>query len=172
MAVAISLERYLIKNRIRYDVMTHQPTLHSMATAHAAGVPAGRLAKSVVLCDDDEHDYLVAVVPATHCLQLGRLRMQLARSVRLATEAEAQSLFSDCVEGAIPPVGPAYGLEVIIDDSLNEQPEIFFEGGDHQELIRVAGGDFQRLLPNALHGRFSCVSPARHGHVGLGIAGG
>jgi Ala-tRNA(Pro) deacylase len=163
MAVAISLERYLIKNRIRYDVMLHQPTQHSMATAHAAGVPAGRLAKSVVLCD--ELDFLVAVVPATHSLQLGRLRMQLARAVRLATEAEILSLFSDCAGGAIPPVGPAYGLEVIIDDSLNEQPEIFFEGGDHQELIRVAGADFQRLLPNALHGRFSRISSGRHGHV-------
>ena len=155
MAVAISLERYLIRNRICYDVMTHDPTKHSMATAHAAGVPAGRLAKSVVL--SDERAYLIAVVPATHRLQLGRLRMQLARAVRLATAAEVRSLFSDCAEGAIPPVGPAYGLEVVIDDSLDEEPEIFFEGGDHQELIHVAGTDFRRLLPDALHGRFSRI---------------
>lgn len=163
MAVAISLERYLIENRVRYDVMTHRPTKYSMATAHAAGVPAGRFAKSVVLYD--ERTYLVAVIPATHRLQLGRLRMQLARAVRLATAAEVQVLFSDCAEGAIPPVGSAYGLEVIIDDSLNEQPEIFFEGGDHQELIHVAGADFRRLLPNALHGRFSHMMPTEHTHV-------
>ena len=101
MAMAISLEQYLIKNRIRYDVMTHQPTRHSMETAHAAGIPAGRLAKSVVL--RDERSYLVAVVPATHRLELGRLRRQLARPLRLATDEEIQSLFGDCVEGAVPP---------------------------------------------------------------------
>jgi Ala-tRNA(Pro) deacylase len=153
MALAISLEQYLIKNYVCYDIMMHMPTECSMATAHAAGVPAGRFAKSVVLCD--EHGYLIAVVPATHRLQLGRLRKQLARMISLATESEIQSLFGDCAAGAVPPMGPAYGLEVIIDDSLSGQPEIFFEGGDHQGLIHVAGADFQRLLPNALHGSFS-----------------
>ena len=162
MAMAISLEQYLIKNRVRYDVMTHSHTEYSMATAHAAGIPAACLAKSVVL--RDEQAYLVAVVPANHRLQLGHLRRQLARPVRLATESEIRALFSDCAVGAIPPVGPAYGLKVIIDDSLNIQPDIFFEGGDHQELIHVAGADFQRLLPDALHGRFSSMYTPEHTH--------
>jgi Ala-tRNA(Pro) deacylase len=88
--------------------------------------------------------------------------------VRLATEAETQPLFGDCAEGAIPPLGPAYGLEVIIDDSLNGQPEIFFESGDHQALIHMAGADFQRLLPNAMHGRFSRPGSSGHDHFSHG----
>ncbi|MEJ2553368.1 MAG: YbaK/EbsC family protein [Gammaproteobacteria bacterium] len=162
MATAISLEQYLIKNRIPYDVMIHPPTEYSMATAQAAGIPAACLAKSVVLCD--EYGYLIAVVPATHYLHLGHLRRQLARSLRLATEAEMHPLFSDCIGGAVPPLGSAYGLDVIVDDSLNDQPEIFFEGGDHRELIRVTGGDFQRLLVDAMHGRFSHARSSRHAH--------
>ena len=162
MAMAISIEQYLIRNDIPYDVMTHAPTKFSMDTARVTRVPAGRLAKGVVV--RDERGYLIAVLPATHRLQLGRLRMQLAREVKLATEAELRSLFGDCVEGAIPPVGPVYGLDVIVDDILNEQPEIFFEGGDHQELIHMAGADFRRLLPDALHGSFSQVSSAEHPH--------
>jgi Ala-tRNA(Pro) deacylase len=158
MAMAVSLEQYLIKNRVRYDIMTHHLTEYSMATAHAAGVPAGCLAKSVVLCD--EHGYLIAVIPATHRLQLGQLRRQMARLLSLATESEIQSLFGDCAVGAVPPMGPAYGLEVIVDDSLNDQAEIFFEGGDHQELIHITGADFHRLLPNALHGSFSHMRAA------------
>jgi Ala-tRNA(Pro) deacylase len=153
MALAISIERYLIENGVSYGLILHRPTKYSIATAHAASIPAGRLAKSVVL--QDEQGYLVAVAPANHRLHLGRLHRQLARSLRLAAEEELHTLFVDCVVGAIPPLGPVYGLEGIIDDTLMELPEIYFEGGDHQELIKVAGMDFQRLLPNAMHGRFS-----------------
>jgi len=162
MALALSLERYLIKIGIRYGVVTHRPTKYSMASAHAACVPAGRLAKSVVLRDDQ--GYLVAVAPASHRLRLGSLHLQLRRTLGLATELELRALFMDCAVGAIPPLGPVYGLDVIIDDSLLGQPEIYFEGGDHCELIYVAGADFQRLLPNALHGRFSFCSMAESLH--------
>ena len=164
MALATSLEQYLISNGIRYDVIVHRPTLHSNATANAAHVPAARLAKSVVLRDDQ--GYLIAVMPANHRLRLGSLHMQLGRSLGLATEAELRPLFNDCAVGAVPPLGPAYGVDVIVDDTLTDQPEIYFEGGDHQELIKVAGKDFQRLLPNAMHGHFSDPSsresPAPH----------
>lgn len=156
MALALLLERYLIKSGIRYGVMAHRPTKYSMATAHAACVPAERLAKSVVL--RDEQGYLVAVAPASHRVRLGWLHMQLRRPLGLATESELRPLFIDCEAGAIPPLGQVYGLDVIVDDALIGQPEIYFEGGDHQELIQVAGADFQRLLPNALHGCFSYLS--------------
>ena len=156
MALALSVERYLIKSGIRYGVMTHHPTKFSMATAHAAGIPARRLAKSVVL--RDEVGYLIAVVPASHRLRLGNLHVQLKRPLGLATESELRSLFTDCELGAIPPLGQAYGLEVIVDDILIVQPEVYFEGGDHRELIQVAGADFQRLLSDAMHGRISFLS--------------
>jgi Ala-tRNA(Pro) deacylase len=156
MALALSVERYLIKSGIRYGVMSHHPTKFSMATVHAAGIPARRLAKSVVL--RDELGYLIAVVPASHRLRLGSLHVQLRRPLGLATESELRSLFNDCAVGAIPPLGQVYGLEVIVDDILIMQPEVYFEGGDHQELIQVAGADFRRLLPDAMHGRFSFLS--------------
>ena len=156
MALPLSLERYLIKTGIRYGVIIHRPTKYSIATAHAACVPAGRLAKSVVL--RDEQGYLIAVVPASHRLRLGWLHVQLRRELGLATESELTALFIDCELGAIPPLGPLYGLDVIVDDVLSEQPEIYFEGGDHRELIKVAGADFDRLLPNAMHGRISCLN--------------
>jgi len=139
--------------------MSHPPTQFSMATARAAGISARRLAKSVVLCD--ERGYLVAVVPATHRLRLENLRAQLKRPLGLARESELPPLFKDCALGAVPPLGQVYGLEVIVDDSLIGQPEVYFEGGDHQELLHVDGADFQRLLSNAKHGRFSFFSLQR-----------
>jgi len=159
MALALSIERYLIKCGIRYGVFSHPPTQFSIATARSVGISARRLAKSVVLCD--EQGYLIAVAPASHRLRLESLRTQLKRPLELATESELLPLFDDCALGAVPPLGQAYGLEVIVDYSLIGLPEIYFEGGDHQRLIRVDGADFQSLLSTAMHGQFSFFSLQR-----------
>ena len=57
------------------------------------------------------------------------------------------------VTGAIPPLGQAYGVDMLVDESLSGLDEVCFEGGDHESLIRVTGEDFTRLM-----------SPARQGH--------
>ncbi|MGI9450905.1 MAG: aminoacyl-tRNA deacylase, partial [Geminicoccaceae bacterium] len=73
----------------------------------------------------------------------------------LASEQEVGRLFPDCELGAIPALGWAYGLDVIVDDSLATQDEIWFEAGDHRSLIEVGGDQFRRLLGAAPHGVFS-----------------
>ena len=39
----------------------------------------------------------------------------------------------------MPPVGECYGLDVIVDDSIDTRREIYMEGGDHATLIRLNG---------------------------------
>jgi Ala-tRNA(Pro) deacylase len=53
-------------------------------------------------------------------------------------------------------MGPAYGLETVVDDVLAEQPDIYFEGGDHEQLIHVSAEAFHALLGERVrHGQFS-----------------
>jgi Ala-tRNA(Pro) deacylase len=73
----------------------------------------------------------------------------------LATEHEIEQLFGDCAQGAIPPIGECYGLDVIVDDSIEEQPEVYLEGGDHATLVHMNHSQFARLTAAARHGRFS-----------------
>ncbi len=42
-----------------------------------------------------------------------------------------------------------------MDDSLVGQPDVYFESGDHRELIRVGGEEFLALLGEAMHGQFA-----------------
>ena len=79
----------------------------------------------------------------------------MQRHLRLATEAELKDLFEDCELGAIPPFGPAYGMETVWDESLENIPEVYVEAGDHEELIRIDGKTFLGLLGSARHGNFS-----------------
>jgi len=79
----------------------------------------------------------------------------LQRNLGLATENELAGLFKDCELGAIPPIGPAYGIEIVVDDSLLQEDDVYFEAGDHEELIHVSGKQFQDLVAGARHGHFS-----------------
>ena len=73
----------------------------------------------------------------------------------LATEPEIDHLFQDCAHGAVPPIGECYGLDVIVDDSIAGQPEVYMEGGDHATLIHINQPQFARVMAEARHGRFS-----------------
>ena len=149
MAMASTLVKYLAQNGIAYDIVPHRYTLSSLHTAHAAKVSADKVAKPVIF--EDETGYLMAVVPATQRVKIGELNHVLNRHMGLATEAELPPLFSDCDLGATPPIGQAYGMETVVDDSLTQCSDVYFEAGDHQELIHVKGSAFRKLMKNSQH---------------------
>ena len=153
MAIAPTLQKYLTDHHIKYDVIAHQPTMSSMRTAEACRISGDYLAKGVVL--RDRSGYILAILPASHQIHLSDLRTQLGDHVDLATEQEIEQLFRDCDRGAVPPVGECYGLDVIVDASIAEQPEIYFEAGDHATLVHIGQAEFARLTAQARHGRFS-----------------
>ena len=153
MALAMTLQQYLADRKVSYDVVIHDPTTTASRSAETCHVPGDWLAKAVIV--KDEEGFLMAVLPASHHLRLGELSRLLDRQVGLATEEEACELFADCEDGAFPALGAAYGLEAVVDDSLAEQPEVYFEGGDHRSLVHVSAKAFNRLTERAKHGSFS-----------------
>jgi hypothetical protein len=40
----------------------------------------------------------------------------------------------------------AYGLDVVVDDSLSRQQDLYLEGGDHAHLVHISGTDFRKLM--------------------------
>lgn len=153
MAIARSVEQFLQKHHVAYQLVSHPRTLSAMRTAQAAHIPGERLAKSVLL--EDDIDYLMVVIPSTHRVDFGSLRQQLSRRVGLAIEDEVVALFPDCEPGAIPAVGAAYRVDTIVDDSLLQQPDVYFEAGDHQALVHVSGRAFGAMMNDVQHGHFA-----------------
>jgi len=140
MSIAPTLKRYLTAENIQYEEIPHEFTMSSTRTAEA--------------CRRDGA-YMLAVMPASHHLRLTELRAQLGDDVDMANETEINQLFRDCAHGAVPAVGKCYGLNIIVDDSIEAQPEIYMEAGDHETLLHLSHAQFARLTANALHGRFS-----------------
>jgi Ala-tRNA(Pro) deacylase len=152
MSIAPTLARYLDQHA-NYDMMMHAPTPTSARTAEACHISGDRLAKGVVLHCGGE--YLLAVIPASHHIDMPDLTKQLGVAVDFASENEIGKLFPDCVLGAVPPIGDCYGIETIVDDSIDGQPEVYIEGGDHETLIHMDHAQFADLTAHAPHGRFS-----------------
>ena len=152
MAIAKTVKAYLEKANIRYATMPHPHTQSSKQTAGTAHVPLERLAKAVVLID--EAGPLMVVIPASRHVRFHTVSEKLGRDLLLATEGRMMAVFKDCELGAIPPLGPAYGMETLVDYALVGLPEVFFEAGNHEELIRVKGEDFLSLLKEASYGEF------------------
>jgi Ala-tRNA(Pro) deacylase len=144
MAIATRVRDFMQQHGLRYDVLSHPHSYSSMDTAQQAHVPGASLAKAVVL--EDDVGYLMAVLPSTRHVQLGRLSRELNCQLRLATEEELAPIFNDCELGAIPPIGAEYGMRMVMDESLAEQPEIYFEAGDHERVIQMSREDFLTMM--------------------------
>jgi Ala-tRNA(Pro) deacylase len=153
MAIAITLKDYMDNHDLEYEVVSHEKSNSSTETAQQAHVPGDKLAKTVVL--EDEQGYVIVVVPATHRVEMGTVQRYLQRQVKLADEPELQRIFTDCELGALPPVGDPYGVETMLDDSLAEQTDIYFEAGDHEALIHMTCEQFELMMADAEHGSFS-----------------
>lgn len=153
MTIAHKLKDYIDGEGVVYDTVAHHRTATSSQTAQAAHVPGSRLAKSVVV--HHEMGYALAVVPSTHRIELGTLQDVLDKRLGLASEDEVISLFADCDVGAIPPIGAAYNVPVILDESIGDAADVYFEGGDHKTLVHVSGKDFRNLTKDARLARFS-----------------
>lgn len=153
MAVVASVARLLDERRVDYRVVTHRHSDTSSETAEVAHVSGNRIAKAVLL--KDAHGYCLAVLPATHELQLDVLNDRAERSLRLADEDDLLAVFPDCEAGAVPAVGRAYGIDTFVDEALLEGPEVYFEGGEHSELVCVSTPAFERLMDGAIYSTFS-----------------
>ena len=143
MSVSARLKLFLDERNVRYTLMTHSPAYTAQAAAATLHVPGKMMAKTVVARAGEET--LLAVLPASHHVNLKKLSEAVGKPVRLATELEFSSLFADCELGAMPPFGQIYGLPVYADRSLTLDEEIVFNAGTHRDAIRMRFEEFVRI---------------------------
>ncbi len=137
---------YLENQNIKFKVIRHQaPVYTAQEIAASVHIPGKELAKTVMIKLDGE--LAMTLLPATHRVDFSLLREATgAKQAELASEQEFKDKFPDCEAGAMPPFGNLYGMIVYAAESLAAEAEIAFCGGTHNELIRMAFEDFNRLV--------------------------
>jgi Ala-tRNA(Pro) deacylase len=126
-------------------VVDHEQTLSAAQEAQASGVPPDHAAKTMVLRDGQ--DYRLAVIPASHRLDLRKARKVLDASaqLRLASEAEMEADFQSFEAGAVPPLGPMLPAPEALDMRLMDHERILCSGGDHRHSVLVDPRDLARV---------------------------
>jgi Ala-tRNA(Pro) deacylase len=139
------VHRYLEDHSVAHEVVDHEQTMSAAQEAKAAGVPPDHAAKTMVLRDGEQ--YRLAVIPASHRLDLRKARQALDASahLRLASESEMEADFASFEVGALPPLGPMLPAPEALDMRLMDHERILCSGGDHRHSVLVDPRDLARL---------------------------
>ena len=149
MAIASRLKWFLDVNRVEYDVVTDPSEKEAVCSDDQLLI--SRLFK-------DSQGYLMVVLPASHEIAMPALQSLVGRPLHPAKSSALRDIFFDCAKGVMPPVGPAYGIPTIIDESLPRDGDVYFQAGDDEELVHMKGAEFQGLVADAPHGVVSSLA--------------
>lgn len=144
MAINERLRREIQRLGIRYQLLQHHEAFTSQQVAQSTHVAGRLLAKPVILRGEDGV-YAMAIVSAGEHVDLAAIPHRGSERARLADEIELAKLFPDCEVGAMPPVGRLYGLPTYLDEEFRRHAEIYFQAGNHHEVVHMKFADFVRL---------------------------
>lgn len=155
MSLSQTVNNYLCQAHVEYDLVSHDYANTAMEAARRARLPAGAVVKAVVLKDRMDGRAVMAVLPANRRLRINAMNQALNRDLMFADETELARWFPDCELGAIPPFAQAFDMEMVWDDALAGQEELYLEAGDHQALVHLHGDQFRTLFGHRPHASIS-----------------
>jgi len=139
------LKEFLDSHQVKYVTISHSRAITAQEIAAAAHISGKQIAKTVMVKLDGK--MAMAVLPASRKVNFEKLKQcSGANAVALAGEDEFKETFPNCECGAMPPFGNLYGMDVLVADELTQDEEIAFNAGSHNELVRLAYKDFERLV--------------------------
>jgi Ala-tRNA(Pro) deacylase len=154
MALNNRLLELIERLKLRYDVLEHREAFTARQVAETTHVSGRLLAKPVVIREEGGR-YSMAVVSAGEHVDLAAIHHEAGRpKARLAEEIELAKLFPDCEVGAMPPVGRLWGLPTYLDVEFRRHEDIYFQAGNHREVVRMKFADFEKLI-GPLAGEFT-----------------
>src|SRR4051794_41055858 len=140
-----AVARYLGEGGGGHQLPEHPPTYSAEEEAQATGEEPRHTAKTLLL--HDHGGWRLAVLPATHRLDLDKARRLLGgtRHLRLATEEEIAQEFPGVDVGALPPVGPRLPLPEVVDVRLLSRDHVVCAAGDHRHGVRLDPREILRV---------------------------
>lgn len=148
MAIPKKLLSYLDKAKIGYKIVRHKTVYTAYDAAQTLGVKLGEIAKTLVIKADKI--YLLAVLPASHKLDLGKLKKVVkAKKIEIAKEGVMEKIFK-IKPGAITPFGQIYKVPVYVDKSMLKVKQITAGAGTFEESVVMTAKNFLKATGGIL----------------------
>jgi Cys-tRNA(Pro)/Cys-tRNA(Cys) deacylase len=149
MPIVNNVTRLLDSRRVPYTAFELSPEKRgALETAHLLGVDSASVYKTIVVTREKsiKKRPLLVVIPGPHRVDLKALAAFLGeKKVFLSTEREAEQ-WTGLQTGGISPLALMnQGFQVVLDESAQEQKEIFVSGGQRGLNLRVPVDAFVRL---------------------------
>jgi Ala-tRNA(Pro) deacylase len=139
----MKLYEFMDQHRLNYKRYPHAEAHDSQRLAEALHVPGQNVAKTVMLYANHGYACVLVVLPATAHVDLQLVSQCLGGAeVRLADQAEIAARCPECEYGVLPPFGSCFGMKTIVDSSLAEHEDLFFQGCSTHEAIRLNYRDY------------------------------
>ena len=134
------ITEYLERKGIAFEVLTHERAFTGIAEARALGVDAHVVVKTVIV--DSRGEHVAMVLPAEEHLDMKLVREVLDDpQAHLADEQEIVDDFGWSEPGALPPIAPILGVDVIVDPSVPDSGPVLFAAGRQTVSLKVDADD-------------------------------
>lgn len=138
----------LDEGRARYRMIGHAPEGRTGLASQLRGHPAEQAAKCIVVrvkITKKRSRYVLAVIPGDRRVDLERVReLTGGRDAHFADRQTAERL-ADTVSGTIMPFAFNDAMELLVDPTLLEQTDIFFNAAALDRSIALDSADYVRL---------------------------
>lgn len=142
----MNIVQFLTDKQIPFEACKHPATSTATRLAEAMHIDCSDVAKTVLLQLNGGFRFMVAILPGSHVVDTAKLSQALGGTrVVVATKEEVAAHCPDCDAGVLPPFGTEYGVETVVDPSVEKHEQIVFEGNTRDEAIRMRYRDFYNL---------------------------
>ncbi|MCS7135046.1 MAG: hypothetical protein N3E38_03310 [Candidatus Aenigmarchaeota archaeon] len=143
MDVFLKVIDVLLRERVDFIVLSHEPVITSEEAALARGTSLESGAKAIIA---KVEDFMMFVLPSNLKIDSRKIKKIFnSKNFRFATDEELYNLTS-CKKGAVPPFGFIFGLETYVDEHLLKQKEINFNAGRNDVSIHMKLKDYLKIV--------------------------
>ena len=136
MSVLISLEDYLIRNRIWHRFLVKNETIHTAEASKATGIDLHRITKNLI-SKTDNGEYVVLVIPGDRRVNLKAASIALGvKNVKLIPFNQSEQI-SGYPPGGTPSLGFKMKMRVVLDYDLDKFSTFYCGGGTRGLLLEV-----------------------------------
>ncbi len=165
--LAPRLNHFVDEQNVRFQLIHHAQYSDHRLALEESGLKPECAVKVVALID--ARGPAAAVIPYYSQLNIGLLNESLGRTFQILSDANACRLFSDCESGHYPAFPMAYGLPVVLDESVLSQEYIVSHSGCQRALLKLSTSSFSIVMKGAIKGNIALSSNHQDGVAPISI---